>query len=392
MTAVTAVGRFGKGVLRTRRGRLGLLLVLAGVIASVAVWRAPDLHHVSRAFTAVKWQWVMASFALNLVSTWLRARAWQVALEQAIPTPHPRHRHVFSAFAVGLLGNAVLPGRVGEFARVAVVARHLERPTRDWPAVAGSVVVHRLFDVLPTAGLAAYVIVVAKLPRWAVPGVEIVLAVGGVLLIGALVLARRSARSLAGQRRIVRWLEMTRRGLSVLRRPRATLVATLLQAGAWTAQLFAVWLAFRAFGIDHQPIAAAALVLLVVNVALAFPLWPGAVGLFQAAVALALLPYGIAYHHGFGYGVGLQVIETVVGVGLGVLFLAREGLSFAALRQMPRVTEDVDDADDEAREEEAAAVEPRLAPARRFRPPADAGCRGARELVRCSRESSVRSR
>ncbi|MEZ5099706.1 MAG: lysylphosphatidylglycerol synthase transmembrane domain-containing protein [Thermoleophilia bacterium] len=222
---------------------------------------------------------------------------------------------MFSAFSVGLLGNAVLPGRVGEFARVAVIARHLPAGARLWPPVAGSIVAHRLFDVLPMAGLAAYVLVAAKLPKWAVPGVEIVLAVGGVLLVAALVLARRMSSS-PGQHtgRVRRLLGMARRGLGVFRAPGPAIVASVCQLLGWALQLAAVWLAFSAFGID-EPIAAAALVLLVVNVALAFPLWPGAVGLFQAAVALALLPYGIGYDHGFAYGIGLQAIETACGVG-----------------------------------------------------------------------------
>jgi hypothetical protein len=55
----------------------------------------------------------------------------------------------------------------------------------------------------------------------------------------------------------------------------------------------------------------------------------------QAAVALALVPYGIAYAHGFAFGLGLQAIEVSVGVGFGLAFLAREGLSFAMLRQIP---------------------------------------------------------
>ncbi|MEZ4234561.1 MAG: lysylphosphatidylglycerol synthase transmembrane domain-containing protein, partial [Myxococcota bacterium] len=245
-----------------------------------------------------------------------------------------------SAFSVGLLGNAVLPGRVGEFARVAVIARHLPAGARLWPPVAGSIVAHRLFDVLPMAGLAAYVLVAAKLPKWAVPGVEIVLAVGGVLLVAALVLARRMSSS-PGQHtgRVRRLLGMARRGLGVFRAPGPAIVASVCQLLGWALQLAAVWLAFSAFGID-EPIAAAALVLLVVNVALAFPLWPGAVGLFQAAVALALLPYGIGYDHGFAYGIGLQAIETACGVGLGLLFLAREGLSFAALKELPGMMDD----------------------------------------------------
>jgi hypothetical protein len=66
-----------------------------------------------------------------------------------------------------------------------------------------------------------------------------------------------------------------------------------------------------------------------------FPLWPGNVGLVQAAVALPLVSYGVDYPRGFAYGIGLQAIEMSVGVGVGFLFLAREGLSFAMLKRMP---------------------------------------------------------
>jgi hypothetical protein len=63
------------------------------------------------------------------------------------------------------------------------------------------------------------------------------------------------------------------------------------------------------------------------------------VGIVQAVVALALLPYGVAYGRGLLFGIGLQAIEVSVGVGLGLFFLAREGFSFAMLRRMPDVTD-----------------------------------------------------
>jgi hypothetical protein len=87
------------------------------------------------------------------------------------------------------------------------------------------------------------------------------------------------------------------------------------------------------------------------NVATIFPLWPGNVGLVQAAVALPLVRYGVSYGRGFAFGIGLQAIEASVGVGVGMIFLAREGLSFAMLKRMPdaaqaEVPEEEVDADD----------------------------------------------
>src|SRR5206468_12270204 len=86
----------------------------------------------------------------------------------------------------------------------------------------------------------------------------------------------------------------------------------------------------------HKPLPAAGLVLVLMNVATIFPLWPGNVGLVQAAIAIPLSQYyNVPRATGIAFGFGLQAIEASVGVGVGLLFLAREGLSFAMLRRMP---------------------------------------------------------
>ena len=94
----------------------------------------------------------------------------------------------------------------------------------------------------------------------------------------------------------------------------------------------------RAFQI-HAPMPAAGLVLVLMNVATIFPIWPGNVGLVQAAIALPLQDYGVPTSKGVAFGFGLQAIEASVGVGVGLIFLMREGLSFATLRGMPSAAE-----------------------------------------------------
>ena len=85
----------------------------------------------------------------------------------------------------------------------------------------------------------------------------------------------------------------------MLRSPLPAAGAIVLQCAGWFLQLLAVYVAMRAFDI-HAPLPAAGLVLLLMNVATIFPLWPG---------------------------------------NIGLLFLAREGLSFATLREMPDASE-----------------------------------------------------
>ena len=328
-------------LLHTRRGRAALLAPLLAAVVAVVVWRAPDLDVVGSAFTEVAWAWVAAAIGANLLSVTLRAVAWRIVLDRALPAPRPRRRHVFSAFCIGLLGNAVLPGRVGDVARAAALTRHVPHRSSNWPAIFGASFAHRLFDVPATVALVGYVLVTARIPSWAVPGIEVVLAVSLALFVGAVVLAWRyhkRDRSDAGALgRASRLWHMAVAGLGILRTPGPAAAVAAFQILGWAAQLVAIYFTFRAFQIEAS-MAAAGLVLLVASVALAFPLWPGSVGLFQAGVALALVPYGVAYQHGFAYGIGLQAIEVSVGVGLGLAFLAREGISFATLKRIPRVT------------------------------------------------------
>ena len=315
------------------------LFVLASLVAAILAlwWRGPEWDTVYHAFDFVSWRWVVVGVLLNLLSVLARSLSWNLTIHQALTPPLPTLPQVFSAFGVGLLGNAVLPARAGELARVAVLRRHLPGRPGTSATLLGTVFAHRLFDLFPIALLVVYVASTAKLPHWAVTGVVVVGAVGLAMLAVAMLSARRAqAHGVVphqGQRTASRLLAMARQGLAVLRAPAAAFAAILLQMAGWTLQLLAVWAVAEAFDLDI-PLPAAALVLLLMNVATVFPLWPGNVGLLQAAVALPLVQYGVAYGTGFAYGLVLQAVEMSVGVGVGLVMLAREGLSFAALKRM----------------------------------------------------------
>jgi uncharacterized protein (TIRG00374 family) len=332
-----------KFVPRSRWVGAALLVPLMVLVGVLLWWRGPDWSVVYHAFDLVNWAWVAFALGLNLVSVLARSVAWRFTIDQALDPPRPRFDSVFSAFSIGLLANAVLPGRIGELARVAVLRRRLPHGPGTTGALVGTVFAHRLFDLFPALLLVAYVITTAKIPHWAVTSLVIVSIIGVFLFTAAVVGARRRQRlALDGVRPIRRLLVMARQGLAVLRSPLPAVAAIMLQCVGWLFQLLAVYVAMRAFDI-HAPLHAAALVLLLMNVATIFPLWPGNIGLLQAAVALPLVQYGVNYSTGFAYALVLQVLEMSVGVGIGLLFLAREGLSFASLREMPEASELPDD-------------------------------------------------
>jgi glycosyltransferase 2 family protein len=322
-------------ITRSRWLRLVFVLAAAAGLGALFWWRGPNWGQVGDAFTIVRWEWVVAAVGLNLLSVLVRAVAWKIVIDQALPPPHPRFPLVFSAFSVGLFANAVLPGRIGELARVGVLTRKLQGQNGAWAALIGTVFAHRLFDLVPSLLLVTYALLTAKVPHWAYTSLEIVLGVGFALFAFGLASARRHSRPVLDELgRARRLIAMARQGLGVLHSPLPAVGAAFFQCLGWLCQLLAVFSAMRAFHI-YAGLPAAALVLVLMNVATIFPLWPGNVGLVQAAVALPLIAYGVAKARGIAFGFGLQAIEASVGVGVGMLFLAREGISFAMLRVMP---------------------------------------------------------
>lgn len=322
--------------------------VLALFVTTVLLWlRGPDWGSVFDAFRFVIWSWIVLAFLLNVVSTLFRALSWRMTISQALPLEQqPRLGDVFSSFGVGLLANAVVPGRLGELARVATLRRHMpDAPHGTSATLVGTVFAHRLFDLVPATILVVWVLLTAEVPHWAVVTFGIAALVGFALFTVAWLGARRHHRTVmgGGVGSLRELLVMARQGLSVLNAPAPLAGAILLQCAGWLMQLLAVYAAMQAFGID-APLPAAGLVLVLMNVATIVPLWPGNIGLVQAAVALPLRNYGVAYATGFAYGLALQAIEIAVGVGLGLISLAREGISFAVLKRMQDEEQSAEDA------------------------------------------------
>ena len=330
MTAVRKIWRSGWA-------QAAVAVVAFVVAATLLWWRGPEWGSVLDAFELVIWSWIVLALALNVVSTIFRALSWRLTVGQALPPEHqPKLVHVLSSFGVGLLANAIVPGRLGELARVATLRRHLpDAPPGTIAPLVGTVFAHRLFDLVPASILVVWVLLTAEVPHWAVVSITIAAAVGFALFTMAWLSAKRHDRRVVreGVGSLRQLVSMGRQGLSVLKAPVPLAGAILLQCLGWLMQLLAVYVAMQAFDID-APLPAAGLVLVLMNIATIVPLWPGNVGLVQAAVALPLRNYGVAYPVGFAYGIVLQAIEIVCGVGLGLIAIAREGISVAMLRRM----------------------------------------------------------
>jgi len=324
------------------RGALGLVLSAAFLYFA---FRGIELHRVVENIRQANVPLLVFSAVAATLIFPLRARRWKPILEPIEPDiPFSR---LWSATAIGMMINNVVPARAGEFARAYALSR--STPSVPFPAAFASLAVDRLFDAVVVFGLMFGAMLDPAFPRgvefggrpiaqYALIGVAIILvvlvAMYGLILFPGRVLSLYELVA----RRLVPRLEARGRdallglanGLSVLTTPRhfaAVLWWTILH---WVANAFAFWLAFRAVGIT-APFSAALFLQGIIAVGVAVPQAPGFFGAFEGFGKVGLGVYGIPPDQAVTWAIGFHFLSYVPITLIGAWYFMREGLSMGDL-------------------------------------------------------------
>jgi phosphatidylinositol alpha-mannosyltransferase len=328
---------------RAGRRRTGLIVasvLLAGLLA-FALSRL-GLHRIGDALIKAKPGWVALAFVLMACSLVLRSISWHEVLRAALPEIRIPWTAVMRATMIGVMGSAVVPGRIGEPTRVVVLSRRLDGPNRRLlPVVAGTVFSQTIINLLALAVLAAVTFTSVPLlsghPAGIATAIAVPLGICALVVAGPrlLALGRRARwrRMALAADTVARLLGLARRGLVVFARPRYGATAIGSQLLAWALQWLACYMVILALGLEDQTgLAAAAAILLAVNVSAILPATPSNVGVFQAACLVVLTAYGVGGGPGLAYGIILQAVEVLTALALGVPALLREGLTWQDIR------------------------------------------------------------
>jgi uncharacterized protein (TIRG00374 family) len=310
-------------------------LLLGLAISLGCAWlalRNVSLHEVRAALAEASYIWLVPALATLGLAVWMRSERWRSLFPRA---ERPPRAAAFWALSVGLFFNNVLPLRAGELARVLALNRETGI-ARTHGLV--TVVVERLFDLASLA--------LITLLAWPVlPHTRFVrdLAIASVLiLLGSLlvvvVLARAPLRRRAsalvvrapvlGRERTARTLRSLALGLSSLRQPGLALPAALWSFSSWIVLALSDWFVLRAFeptiDVDWS---AAVLVLVATNLALVIPASAASIGVFEVAAQAALAAYGVSASAALSFGLVLHAVNLFPYILLGLVALARMGLS-----------------------------------------------------------------
>lgn len=304
-----------------------------------------DMEAFQTALHPTSWGMIIAAIAANGASVIFKGIAWKGVVDK-LPGMERRSRvrDLISPLFVGFLFNTVLAARLGEIVKVMLARRRLDAQGNSVRStmLLGSVVVE---NIVSTAALVLMVIAVGvfmPLSRT----IWIATAVLGVVSISILLIAifRQPRRHMPpwlstgplwarATRALHRLLSAVHESHASLRHPMRMAIVGIPAILQWVAQLAGIYFALRAFGIDHVGWGGAGLILVAVTIAQIFPLLPGNVGVFQAAVIVPLTQsYGVSSATALAFAFGLQATEIIVGVAIGFLFLMSEGIGFRELR------------------------------------------------------------
>jgi hypothetical protein len=317
-------------------------------LASLAVtlvfgwWAFRDTHWAEQwaSLRAANYVWVLPYIAILLLIHLSRTARWGALLASQ---ERLRFRALNDASAIGFMMLLVLPFRLGEFARPFLIA---QRSSIRRSAAMTSVVLERIADgvfvALLLRGLLFFVhgdATPVRLARYGANAMFLIFFGGFVFLLFAawhhdravgLVRATLGRISPGLGHRASDIVDSFVSALKQRHRPAelaAFLAWTLIY---WGLNGFGMWVLMRAFPFQLT-LAQSYVAMCLVVVGVMIPAAPGMVGTFQAAVKLGLsifLPASVVNGPGLAYANVLWFCQTAQQIGLGLLFLSIDQLSF----------------------------------------------------------------
>jgi hypothetical protein len=312
---------------------LGLLVTCALL---VYLFHDVDPGGLGARLAGTHWGFLAGGVVLNLLALWVRARRWRYLFP-----PGPAPAGLDAAVLIGYMANNLLPLRAGELVRVYVVRR---RGQRFWTVVA-TILVERVLDALAVVLILGALLLVLPVPRELEVAAVIFLAadLGAMVALAAVAAAPQRARAIAqrwsGRRaalgaRLLRGLDTFAEGLRGIRAPQHLFPLLGWSAAIWLVLAGAVWVTFQAAHLA-LPFTAAWTVLAFAGIGVSLPSTPGFLGVFQAAVVLALALFGVSKTEALAYSLLLHASQYVPVTLAGLVLLVREHVSLSEATRPP---------------------------------------------------------
>ena len=292
-------------------------LVLLGAVA-LLVQRTGT--RVLSAAATPDWHFLLAGLAICAAVQPLRALAWT----STVRSPAIGFRAMYTASSVGSFLDTVLPGRLGEASKVAVLKVTAGPRWPGFSRAGGSLLCAHLLEMIAFVLVGAGSAFFLPVPAWA----KITMLVGLPAAAGGLVLAS----VLHGK-----FCHRLPQGVGAFFEGAAAPKGVMFRAGAilvltWVARWFGMLFLLHAVGV-HVGVGSALLYMVVTGLANTMPFLPGNVGLYQGAAIGAL---AMAGHSGDSAIAASVFTPAAASLATGVAALAGLALYGRRVGQLSR--------------------------------------------------------
>ncbi|MCK4549003.1 MAG: flippase-like domain-containing protein [Candidatus Krumholzibacteria bacterium] len=319
-----------------KRTIVGLLI---SALLLYLAFRKVDFHLLGESLKRAEYIWLVPAFFLMLISVVFRAMRWRYLLR---PVKETEFVHLFSASAIGLMANNLLPARLGEIARAWVIG---EKAGISKTSSFATIVVERVFDGFTVIFFLVIVLIFgdldipASMTRVAYAAVSFYIL--AIVFLAMLRFNRRktsfvveglTARLPAkASAKVEKLLHSFMEGLTVLKRPRDIAAAGMLSFLVWLPNILVMHLVIRSFGLDTSFVVTLA-VFIIVTFGIMIPSAPGFVGTVQYCFVIGLGLFGVIESKALSISIIYHAGTFIPMTAAGLFCLAREGMSFSNLK------------------------------------------------------------
>ena len=333
-----------------------LISLLAGAAGIWLITRDLQFNDIQQAFAQAKPGYILLAVAIILGTILTKTWRWQLlfiangrsaegeqlpgsAPPTGAPPPGapptgapPALSSLFWPLILGQFINAISPVRVGDLARVLA----LERETGiDKVRALSTLVVEKTLDIIILVLTLFLILPTVVLPEAITRRGSLMALVAAVVFLLLLIFAHQRERITMLAKQIIRRLPARLQrpifhlivaglaGLAALRRPRHTLILTLVSAGLMVFSILTPYILFHAFDIPLG-LKEAALLHLVLIIGLIPASTPANVGIFEGLVAFMLYQFGLTDNATIlSYAIVYHLVVVMPQIILGSLTVVR---------------------------------------------------------------------
>ncbi|OQW97485.1 MAG: hypothetical protein BWK74_06260 [Desulfobacteraceae bacterium A6] len=320
--------------------------------------------------SSINYLWIIPAVAVSLSTFVIRALRWQSILE---PVRKISFIQAFHPLMIGFMLNCILPGRIGEAARPAILKKNENIPFSTGIA---TVAVERIFDIIflfilftiIMAGIKIDPDLVVDFGGYRLNNTDLITAGKNIAGTGAIIVAGSSLLFFGKTRKFIgfvvmklpfifffagssfkkkiedkislpllRVLDNFSNGFLLIRRPRTILISSCYTLAVWILSALSYYLlALGCPGINLSFTELTA-VMIIVCFFIALPSAPGYWGLWEAGGIFAMSLFGVSAKNAAGYTLTNHVIQILPVIIIGLVSAMITGVNIGYFKNSDKI-------------------------------------------------------